>query len=99
MCSFEEDGWGDARLVGLQPAGSAHTPAVVRFESGEAIFRPRGDEVIAAFVGEFEEFFSHLRADGVAAKILFVCIATAIAEKTCEWVERAGLKRSAENVF
>ena len=85
-------------LVGAQPVGRGHAPAVARLQAGEAVERHGGDQVVADPALVLEELGGDDRADRVAAEVLGAGVAAAVAEEPGDGVVAAGLQRAAEDV-
>lgn len=83
---------------GFLPALGAQAPAIAGFESGEADFRNRRRQIVAARFGESEKGVGHHHANRMAANILTAGVAAAVPVKARHWLDRTGLKGVAENV-
>ena len=96
---FEDDGAGCSGLLTLQPAVSTDAPAVAGFETGKAILRHGGGEVVAESLGGGEEWGVDDAADGVDTEVVRAGIAAAVAVKAGHGIAAAGVEGLAEYVF
>jgi Peptide methionine sulfoxide reductase len=94
----ENDPWRAPRHEGFTPPRGAKAPAVSGLEAGKAVLRARCREIVAPRLGEGEELFSHLDADGMQAQIFGAGMTTARAIKASERALRASRKRFTEDV-
>lgn len=99
MGRFENDRASGSSLLHLEPARCADTPAIARFQSGEAKLGHGRAEIIAELFGDTEEVFVHDAADGVDPKVIRSCLAAAGAVEAGHGLATAGLKRLAEDIF
>src|SRR5215472_15638515 len=89
------------RLIGFEsllPTLRAEAPAIARFQPGEADFRYRIRQVIAARFGKPQESVGHDYADGVTANVLPASVATAVPVKAGHRIDGAKFKRLAKNI-
>jgi len=93
---LQHHGRGDACRERFFPAQRAEAPVVAGLEAWETELRARGDQVVAAAPGEFEELGGHAGADDVQAAVVLVGVAAAVAEEPCERIEGAGLEVGAD---
>src|SRR4051794_19957480 len=87
-----------AVLVGAQPVGDRHAPAVAGHEAGEAEPQHRRREVVADAVLVLEELGRDDRADEMRSDAAGVRTAAAVAEEARHRVAAARLERPAEDV-
>jgi hypothetical protein len=85
-------------LMGAQPVRRGHAPAVARLESGEAIWRHGGAEVVPDAALVLEELGRHDSADRVASPILRTGRAAPIPVEAGHGVGATGLKLSTEHI-
>jgi hypothetical protein len=97
--SFEDDGAGGSRLLDLEPAGGADTPAISGFEAGEAELWHGCAEVIAESLGGFEKRRVDDAADSVDAVVVGAGLATASAVEAGHRLAAADVQGLAEDVF
>ncbi len=98
MSRFQNNQWRFSRFIGLQPAGSAETPAVAGAQSGEAELGMRRTKVIAARFGKPKKLVGHHGAHSVAAQVLRPGLAVAVPGPTRHWLATAFLKVPAHYV-
>jgi hypothetical protein len=96
---FENNGACGASLLNLKPAGGADTPAISRFETGEAELRHGGAEIVAEGFRGFEEWLVYDAADGVDSVIVGAGLAAAGAVETGHRLAAADIQGLAEDVF
>ena len=97
MGGRQDDVGGRAVLVGAQPVGRGHAPAVAGHESGEAVLGHRGAEVVADGALVLEELGGDHRADGVAAAVLGAGSTAPVPVEAGHGVHAAGLKLLAQD--
>jgi len=98
VAGWEAYAGGHAGDEGFAPAGDAEAPFVAGFEAGEAEFRGRGGEVVAAEPGEGEECVGELDADGVEADVAGAGAAVAVAVEASQRTQAATLEGTAQDV-
>jgi hypothetical protein len=91
MGGLEEDRAGCAGLLDLKPTGGTDAPAIAWSESGEAILRHGGAEVIAEGFGGFEEGLVDDAADGVDTVVVGAGFAATGAIEAGHGLATAGL--------
>jgi hypothetical protein len=96
---FENDGAGGSRLLDLEPAGGADTPAISGFEAGEAELWHGCAEVIAESLGGFKKRRVDDAADSVDAVVVGAGLATASAVEAGHRLAAADVQGLAEDVF
>jgi hypothetical protein len=67
---------------------------IAGFKAREAIFRARGYKVISFAALMRQKGLRHNGTDDMGAVIQPFCLATAITEPACQWIQRANLKRA-----
>ena len=96
---FKDDGAGSSGLLDLEPASGADTPAIAGLETGEAILRHGGDEIVAEALGGGEEVGRDDAADGVDAEVLFAGLAATGSVEAGHGLAAAGGEGLAEDVL
>lgn len=96
--SFKDDRARSTRLLHLEPAAGADTPAVSGLEAGKAILRQRRGEVVAEGFGGIEKGLVDDAADGVDSEILWARVAAAGAVKAGHRLAATGGERLAKDV-
>src|SRR5215472_1667148 len=89
------------RLTGserLLPARRTEAPAVARLQAGKTPLRHRRREIVAARLGEGEEFRGHDDANRMAAGILRAGVATSVAEEAGHWLDGAAFEPFAQDI-
>lgn len=89
---------GRAVFMRTQPVHCGYAPAVAGLESGKAVQRHRGDEVVADRALMLEEIVCHDRTDGVAPAILRIRSAATVAKEACDRIGAARLQLTTEHV-
>jgi len=88
--------WRGTRFQRFVPASHAKTPTIAFLQSGEAILRCY--QVVAAGIGEFEEFVCHLSADRMETAIARTSAAVTISIKPSERITAAAAQLSPKNI-
>jgi len=90
---------GGSSLLHLQPASSAHAPAVARFKAGKAVLRMRCRKIVAERLGRRKKCRVYDAADRVDAEIFRTRFAASGAIEPGHRVAAAGREWLAEDVL
>jgi hypothetical protein len=71
---------------------------ITGLEAHEAIFRARRNKVISFSALMGQKGLRHDGADDMGAVIQTFCLATSVAEPARQWIQRANLKRTTQNI-
>jgi hypothetical protein len=98
VSGFQINRSGQTSLERSFPARDTDAPFVARFQTREAPFRMRRDQIVSIQDGEIQKLARHLHADGVLTNILSAGATITVAVKTGERVAAATLQFRSENV-
>ena len=76
-----------ARFTGLEPTAGAQTPAIARLEAGKTPLRTRRHEIVTACARKFKKRLGDASAHGMAAQIVWPCLAAPGSHEPGEWVK------------
>lgn len=91
-------GRGDPGEQRFLPTRGAYAPTVAGLQAGEIVVGHGRREVVAGGAAEGEELGGDLDTDRMATVVVGTGVAMAVAKKTGERIERAGLERATEDV-
>src|SRR3982751_5781998 len=80
------------------PASHTHAPLVTRFQSGEAPFRMRRDQIVSVQHREIEKFLRDLYADRMKANIFRARSTKSVPVKSSHRIPAATFQFSSENI-
>lgn len=98
MGAGQQDGRGNAGVVGFFPAEGAQAPFVAGFQAREVVAGLGRGQVVAAAARKFEEGFGHDGANHVAALILLIGAAETVAVKAGHGLGAATAEGAAQDV-
>ena len=80
------------------PARDAYAPFVARFQSGEAEFRMRRNQIIAVENGKIQKLLCDFNADGVLADVFRTCSTKTVAVESGQWVATTTFQLCSQNI-
>jgi hypothetical protein len=95
---FQIDGRGAIVIERSFPTRDADTPFISRFQSGEAPFGPRCDQIVAVEHREIEELLRHLDTDCVLADVVRPGATIPVAVEPGERIATAAFEFGSQNV-
>ena len=98
MRCFQVNQWRFPVVKGFLPPEGTKAPVVPGPQTGEIVFRPGGDQVIAHIESVAEKVLRHDRTNGMRTEILLIGVATAVPEIPGKGLHAAGLKFRSKNI-
>src|SRR5437773_8188364 len=80
------------------PARHTHAPFVARFQSGEAEFRMRRNEIVAVEYGIIQKFLCDFNANGMQPNVFRSCSTKTVAVKSGERVATTTFQLGPKNI-